>query len=101
MMFRALFPGYKSFKRGLVGAAIHLVVLGSFACVQPLGAQTTTVLSGPFMGSGTESGCSSSDAYSVSGTATITLQPSLASLAAVGGQVSGTVDAPAIQIFCG
>src|ERR1700691_1747256 len=90
-----------SFKLRLPWVAMLLFVLGFIAWVPPLGAQTTTVLSGPFMASGTESGCSSSDAYSLSGTATITLQPSLASLAAVGGQVTGTTDAPGTQSFCG
>jgi uncharacterized protein (TIGR03437 family) len=78
-----------------------LMLFGCLAGVHQLGAQTSTVLSGTFMASGTASGCSSSDVFSDSGTVTLTLQPSLASLAAAGGQVTGIVDAPGTQTFCG
>jgi uncharacterized protein (TIGR03437 family) len=88
-------PVCASFKLG------HLVLLGCLACIPPLRAQTTTVLSGPVSASGTQTGCSSSDAFSFSGTATINLQPALASLVAAGGQVTGTINILGIQTFCG
>src|ERR1022692_952201 len=87
-----------SFKLGLEWVAIHLIVLVCIASVPPLGAQTTTTLSGPFMATGTATGCSSSNAYSISGTATISLQPALAT---AGGQVTGTIDISGTQSFCG
>ena len=63
--------------------------------------QASSVLSGPFSISGTETGCSSSNAFSAVGTATINLQPALASLAAAGGQVTGTLTFSGLQSFCG
>jgi len=77
------------------------LLLGCLAYIQPLGAQTTTVLSGSFMASGTATGCSSSDVYSISGTVTITVQPSLASLVTAGGPVTGTIVTSGTQSFCG
>jgi uncharacterized protein (TIGR03437 family) len=77
-----------------------LIALGCLVCVQ-LGAQTTTVLSGPFSASGTANGCSSSNVVSGSGKITITLQPSLASLATAGGQVTGTAAISGTYSSCG
>jgi large repetitive protein len=73
------------------------VATGSFEATS----QAATVLSGPFSISGTMSGCGSSDAFTITGTVTIALQPALASLAAAGGQVTGTFSASGIQSFCG
>ena len=91
-----------SFKLRLAWLAIHVIVLGCIAGVQPLSAQTTTVFSGSYTASGTTTGCgSSSNAYSISGTVIVNLQPALSSLVSAGGQVTGNIVAFGTQNACG
>ena len=84
--------------------AIYAIVLGCLACVPPLGAQSTTVFSGPFSISGTQTGCNgspSSSPISISGTVIVNLQPALSSLVSGGGQVTGNFVAIGTKSSCG
>jgi uncharacterized protein (TIGR03437 family) len=84
--------------------ALHAILLGCLTCVSPLGAQTTSVLSGTFSASGTQTGCGSSNTsspFSLSGTVIVTLQPALSSLVSAGGQVTGNIVIYVTQDDCG
>jgi uncharacterized protein (TIGR03437 family) len=78
------------------------VQLGSLVAPQLLEAQTSTVLSGRYSGTGTFT-CSdgTTSAFSDSGTATLTLQPALQSLIKNGGAVTGTFTASGTIATCG
>jgi len=99
----SVFPGLSSasFKTGLGCLATPLILLLWLADVEQIEAQTTTVLSGSFEGSGTKNCSGSTSPFAISGTITITLQPALASLATTGGQVTGTIGLSGTASACG
>jgi uncharacterized protein (TIGR03437 family) len=85
----------------LVTSALR-VQLGLLVAPQPIEAQTSTVLSGRYSGTGTLM-CSdgTTTPFSDSGTATLTLQPALQSLIKSGGAVTGTFTASGTIAGCG
>ena len=85
----------------VVASALRLQ-LGSLVAPQPIEAQTGTILSGRYSGTGTlRCNDGTTSAFSDSGTATLSLQPALQSLIKNGGAVAGTFTASGTIAGCG